>query len=452
VGLLCRLCVDEIESRAEVAADLVRASLESLKENLQVCFAEIPSSDLWAQGACENCGFLPCGFLPGKFFGETRVGAVVYSFLPETARNARRPHPELIPGARDLAVHVLKAQGLIEDIEVREDAAAYPTECTYTITTLDADAVQTMLLNTNQEEHETFVCLQSTQTRLHIPLADAHFIAAKDGDKIIGAIGYHIDPFDKRIHIDQALVLEGEPQGFILANLIQAVTEQGCPEYWEVTVNCHSPRIQKTFDQLGFIPCAFFPAFGMEHGMRSDAIKMVKLTEGYEAELPELTSASKTVFELVDTIFRESSVGTAVLKLLRDLKIFRGVGEGALRRVARIFSQKLYRAGETIFEEGSAGREMYVVERGEIEIRTKDGSKLLGTIKNGAVLGEIAFLNAEPRTASAVARTSTIVRIVERNDFDKLIQRELHLGQTFFQNVALDLADKLKQSVVRASR
>jgi hypothetical protein len=450
LGSLCRLCVSDSEDRTELATSLVQTALQSLGENLQLCIAEIPSSDLWAQSACEQSGFIPCGFLPEKFQGETRGSAVVYSHVTDAARNARRPHPEIIPSVQDLALEVLKANGIIEDIETREDIVAYPTECNFSTASIEEAAVQTILQGQTAHESEAFGFLQGAQTRLFLPVRPVSYLAAKDGDRVVGVIGYIFDPFDKRVQITDLIVLDQEPSGYLMMQLLEKLTQEFSPDYWEVLVSGHAPRMQKTFDQLGFVPCAYFPAFGMEHGMRSDAIKMVKLTARYDSDLSDMTSAAKNIFSIIDTIFRDHSVGSAVLKLLQDLRIFRGLGEGELRRVARLFQQKLFRPSEIVFEEGSAGRELYVVERGEIEICTKDGEKLLGTIRNGAVLGEIAFLNGEPRTARAVSKSATIVRVVNRLDFDRLIQRESHLGLIFFQNVALDLAEKLKKSVVLA--
>lgn len=449
VGLLCRLYVQDSPARLEIASNLVATALRSLESNLQLCIAEIPARDLWSLAACEQAGFVPCGFLYEKFHGDPRASAVVYSWLPQVARSARRSHPNIIPSVRDLAVEVLQAHGILDDTEVREDAMAYPTEATFILTPIDAEAVQTMLPSQTQQEHEVFPCLQGTQTQMHFPAAETVYLAAKDGEKIVGVIGYRVDAFDKRIQIQEVVGVDGEPQGFMVASLLEQLTLQYSPDYWEVLVSAHVPRMQKTFDQLGFVPCAFIPSFCMEHGSRSDAIKMVKLVAGYENETSELTSSAKNIFSIIDSIFRDHSVGNAVLKLLKDLRIFRGLGEGELRRVARLFSQKLMRPGEVVFEEGSQGQELYVVERGEIEIRNKDQTKLLGTIKSGAVLGEIAFLNGEPRTATAVSKSASIVRVIVRSDFDKLLQREIHLGLIFFRNVALDLADKLKQSVVQ---
>jgi hypothetical protein len=444
-GVLTRLATLEIPERAEIAAGLVATALQSLAGNLQNCFAEIPSSALWAQAACEQAGFVPCGFLPAKHAGEPRGSAIVYSHLSQAARNARRPHPEIVEGARDLACESLRAHGLIEDVGVRDDVTPYPAECDFTVAPIDLDAVATILEARPDQEGEVFAHHQLSLTRLHLPAVPT-FLAARDGDKVIGLLGYVLDPVDRRVQVTEMLALEGEPQGFLVARLIEELAARGEADFVEVIVSARAPRLQKTFDQAGFVPCAYLPAFGMESELRSDALVMAHLFASYESDASPMTSAAKSLFTHVDTVFREYSVGAAVIKLLRDLRCFRGLGEGELRRVARIFSQKLYRPNETIFEEGSAGRELYVVERGEIEVRAKDG-RVLGKIQSGGVLGEIGFLNGEPRTAGAASKSATIVRVVARTDFDRLIRREPHLGHVFFKNVALDLAEKLSNAV-----
>jgi hypothetical protein len=287
-------------------------------------------------------------------------------------------------------------------------------------------------------------------TRFHIPVEAPAFRACRNPatGKIVGLIGYVEDAAERRIQITDILALEEDPQGWMIQELYERLKTELAPEYFEVLVSAHSPRMQKTFDQLGFAPCAYIPSFGMEHGMRSDVIRMFKLEQGYHPEEFELTSAAVQIHESVNTILKDYGVGNAVVKLLQDLKIFRGLGEGELRKVARLFAQKLYRPGETLFDEGSTGRELFIIERGEVEIRSKD--RVLGSLKNGTVLGEIAFLNGEPRTAQAVSTTATIVRVIQHEDFNRLIQHEAHLGMVFYRNVALDLSEKLKRSVIQA--
>ncbi len=79
-----------------------------------------------------------------------------------------------------------------------------------------------------------------------------------------------------------------------------------------------------------------------------------------------------------------------------------------------------YTAGQAIFEEGQTGDEMYVVLEGEVDLYIR--GRPVETLGEGGVLGEMALLEAAPRTASAVARTNCKLVPVTQKRFNLLVQ------------------------------
>ena len=67
-----------------------------------------------------------------------------------------------------------------------------------------------------------------------------------------------------------------------------------------------------------------------------------------------------------------------------------------------------YGVGDVIFEEGSTGRELYVVLDGEVEIaKLNGGSKIvIITLGKGEFFGEMAVIDGSSRSATAIAATS----------------------------------------------
>src|SRR3954469_11463229 len=63
--------------------------------------------------------------------------------------------------------------------------------------------------------------------------------------------------------------------------------------------------------------------------------------------------------------------------------------------------------GETLFAEGENSRAMYYVKSGMIRIFKKkgDSSIEIDTIRSGQILGELAFMDGNPRSASGEALT-----------------------------------------------
>jgi CRP-like cAMP-binding protein len=72
-----------------------------------------------------------------------------------------------------------------------------------------------------------------------------------------------------------------------------------------------------------------------------------------------------------------------------------------------------YDAGQTIFAEGDAGDVMYGIREGEVDIVIR--GKVVETAGPGAFVGEMALIDRQRRSASAVARTTCkLVRIDEQ--------------------------------------
>ncbi|HVE98028.1 MAG TPA: ATP-binding cassette domain-containing protein [Mycobacteriales bacterium] len=77
-------------------------------------------------------------------------------------------------------------------------------------------------------------------------------------------------------------------------------------------------------------------------------------------------------------------------------------------------------AGEVLFEQGSRGALIYVVDQGEIELvraRVDGDEDLLGTAGPGEYFGELGPLLGFPRAATARARGRTVLRAYTVSDF-----------------------------------
>ena len=64
-------------------------------------------------------------------------------------------------------------------------------------------------------------------------------------------------------------------------------------------------------------------------------------------------------------------------------------------------------AGQPIFSEGQAGDVMYAVTEGEVHIVR--GDRMLETVGEGGIFGELALLDDQPRSASAIAGPGEIL-------------------------------------------
>ncbi len=78
-----------------------------------------------------------------------------------------------------------------------------------------------------------------------------------------------------------------------------------------------------------------------------------------------------------------------------------------------------FEAGQIIFEQGDPSDFMYGIVEGDVEIRA--GGEVVETISDGSVFGEMALIDDEPRSATAVAKTACKVVEVDAPAFHELI-------------------------------
>ena len=72
-----------------------------------------------------------------------------------------------------------------------------------------------------------------------------------------------------------------------------------------------------------------------------------------------------------------------------------------------------FKAGETIFREGDHGAELFVIQRGRVRILS--GNRVLETLDENEIFGEMALIDDSPRSASALAETdATVAPITEK--------------------------------------
>jgi EAL domain-containing protein (putative c-di-GMP-specific phosphodiesterase class I) len=75
--------------------------------------------------------------------------------------------------------------------------------------------------------------------------------------------------------------------------------------------------------------------------------------------------------------------------------------------------------GEALFREGDAATTAFLLERGTLRVTAKRGGvpMLLGDMRAGALIGEMAVLDDAPRTATAIALEPCVLTAIDREQF-----------------------------------
>jgi CRP-like cAMP-binding protein len=90
-------------------------------------------------------------------------------------------------------------------------------------------------------------------------------------------------------------------------------------------------------------------------------------------------------------------------ELIRGVSLFADADDAFLDRLAGEFIERTYAPGETIAEEGEAGRTFVVIESGEVTV-TVHGQEV-GKLGPGQAFGEMALIDKAARSATVKAET-----------------------------------------------
>lgn len=138
-----------------------------------------------------------------------------------------------------------------------------------------------------------------------------------------------------------------------------------------------------------------------------------------------------------------------IMPLLKKIPLFTELRKNELREIERLVHYRRYQSGEVIFWEGEPGVGMYIVQKGQVTIFKDYGKaqqKELACLEPGDFFGEMALLEDDCRSATAVAMVeSDLFGLIHPDLFD-LFERKPHLGVRMLSSLANMLARRLRRT------
>ena len=100
-----------------------------------------------------------------------------------------------------------------------------------------------------------------------------------------------------------------------------------------------------------------------------------------------------------------------------------------------------YQNGETIFEEGEMGAEVFVLIEGRVELikRGRNSSVEVAVLEPGATFGEMAALDSQPRSLTARALGDVTVEVVEQEAFLDTLHRDPEFAREIMTGLAISM-------------
>ena len=124
---------------------------------------------------------------------------------------------------------------------------------------------------------------------------------------------------------------------------------------------------------------------------------------------------------------------------LAKVPLFSLCGKGELRQVARRSTKLILEQGKVFVEEGTTGREFFVILEGSAEITRK--GKPVAELGPGDYVGELSLLDPAPRDATVTALTPMTVMVLTPKEFEAVLNEAPGMTRKLLAGMAYRLRD-----------
>lgn len=129
--------------------------------------------------------------------------------------------------------------------------------------------------------------------------------------------------------------------------------------------------------------------------------------------------------------------------------LFARLGRRSLRKLAALCVPRDFDPGAVMISEGDTGLGLFVIVSGTVEITKGKGDDMLrlAVMKRGDLLGEMALIDDQPRSASAIALETTQCLLITRNSFQNLTEKDPEIAWCLLPTLAERIRD-LQQRMI----
>ena len=132
-------------------------------------------------------------------------------------------------------------------------------------------------------------------------------------------------------------------------------------------------------------------------------------------------------------------------ELLRTIPLFAEIPESALASLVGLTSRRRFAKDKVVFFENEEGDSLFMIREGRIKVTIlgDDGREIILTVLGpGDFFGEMALLDNEPRSATAIAVEDSELLSLQRSDF----QSALHENAAITGALIRVLSDRLRKA------
>ena len=125
--------------------------------------------------------------------------------------------------------------------------------------------------------------------------------------------------------------------------------------------------------------------------------------------------------------------------------LVKGLTAEQIQAIFSIAKVKTFPTGERIICAGTTSADVFVILSGTVRVHLPYGDKL-AEVTAGAVLGEMALIDARPRSADAICQDQVVAAVFDANALRSYLNQNRDLGFLVMVNLSQVLCGRLRDS------
>jgi len=113
--------------------------------------------------------------------------------------------------------------------------------------------------------------------------------------------------------------------------------------------------------------------------------------------------------------------------------------------------------GTVLFREGELGRDMFIIQKGKVQVRKKVGTteKVLAELSDGEFFGEMALLMGMDRSGTVEVIEDSKILVVSPDTFESLLKGNIEIALKMLKKMASRLRaldERLETAILEAQK
>lgn len=146
-------------------------------------------------------------------------------------------------------------------------------------------------------------------------------------------------------------------------------------------------------------------------------------------------------------LFKTTTPKNDLESILLSIPLFTKLNNKHLKELTKLIHHRAYQEDEIIFMQDDPGIAIYIILEGNVEIQMNvDGVKYtLAEFKECDFFGELALIENEIRSATAISKTNSKFAVIFKPDFDEFIDKYPSVGLNILRGLNQILSVRLKK-------